>query len=171
MRAALGVVLAICLFLCAASCGNPTATLGAVVAAADAAVASLSATGNIPAADAVIAINYLTGVSTAAAEASAEMSSTDPAPVQAAKIAGYFASVRLAPNTPADITAYVAAVNAAVQAFLAAYPAPAAAPAFAARSVARAKPLSAGQLKKLADIRAKALDLNVKLAALRHRLT
>lgn len=121
-RAALLAAAGLTLGLVACSQSQVTETLALVVTAADAAVTTLQATGQIPPGTATLITNYLSEVSTGVSFATMELASTDSSALKASRIAQEFASITV-PNLPVGtataIGATVAAVVSAVSNFLA----------------------------------------------------
>jgi hypothetical protein len=81
----------------------------------------LEASGVVPAPIGNLILNYAASVSTAAAEASQELLSTDPPAVQASKIISDFASVvapALGPTVGPEVISIVQAIQAAVNEFV-----------------------------------------------------
>lgn len=90
-------------------------------AAANVTVPILEASGVIPSPVANVILTYTSATATAAAQASQELLSTDPASVQAAKIIGDFAAVAipsLGPTVGPEAQAIVQAIEAAVNLFV-----------------------------------------------------
>lgn len=94
-------------------------TLKASVAATEVLVASLEATGKIPPGTANMIITAIQGLPDAYQLTSAELASTDPAALKAAKIAGYFSTTLTALNAlPPEAQLWARAVTDAINAFL-----------------------------------------------------
>ena len=125
--ASLALVVILCLTLTGCTPANVLTTLDASVAATDALVVTLAATGTMDpavAAEVVAVITPLPGISQ---QIVSELSSTDTDIVRAAKITGWLAPVlKNITQLPPAAQAICAATLAAWQAFLAVYPAPAA---------------------------------------------
>jgi hypothetical protein len=124
--ASLALVVILCLALTGCTPANVLTTLDASVAATDALVVTLAATGTMDpaiAAEVVAVITPLPGISQ---QIVAEFSSADTDIVRAGKIAGWLAPVlKNITQLPPAAQAICAATLAAWQAFLAAYPVPA----------------------------------------------
>jgi len=95
------------------------ASLEASVAATEALVATLQASGKISPAIASEIENAVAGLPSAFRETTAELASSDSTATKSAKIAGYYASTIAALQTlPPDAQAYASAISASIRAFL-----------------------------------------------------
>lgn len=139
-------------------------SLQLVIAAAEAAMTTLEATGQIDPATATKITNYLTAVSTATSYAATELQSSDTPAQKATKIVQEFASVTapvLPPGTAQTIISVVQAVTQAVANFLASIQ-----PASAV-SGSPALTLSSADRSKLQSIHARSEALKTRIAARR----
>lgn len=104
----------------ACSQSQVTITLDLIVTAADAAVSTLQATGQISPVEAALVQTYLTEVTDSVSFATTELASSDSSEVKAAKITANFAKI-VAPQlsgAPAAIVSTIGAVASAISNFL-----------------------------------------------------
>ena len=147
-------LLILCLCLTGCAPGTVLTSLSAAVAATDALVISLAATGNMDpdvATQIIAVISPLPGISQ---QIVAELSSTDSNALRAAKVTALLAPVLARIDAlPASARAIAAATLAAWQAFLSAYPVP------AAGNLSASKQSTKFDAKALDKIRGSIVDL------------
>ena len=155
------LALALSGFLVGCGTSSIVTALEAVIAAAEAAVATLGAVGTIPPATVTLLENYLTSVSEATAFASTELASNDSPAVKATKIIQQFAMIAapiLPPGTAQVVVDVIQAVTKAIANFLSQIEAPKTATANLSKLT-----LSDSDRAKLGKIHERATELEVKV--------